>query len=112
VRMRLGVVVSIRAPGAIVRRLALLRLLARRGRLELLLANRGNIAELLRPRCTTVSLLRGGRLLARLHPFARRLLPRTTGIVELRTGGIHGVVEAWVEQSCGLQAHKLFRLRL
>src|SRR5204863_3014737 len=53
VRMRLGVVVVVRAPGAIVRRLDLLRLRIRapsRPRLlELWIANRGNVTEELSP---------------------------------------------------------------
>jgi hypothetical protein len=103
VRMRLGVVVVVRAPGAIVRRLALLRLSIRRGEharaLELLFANRGNVSEVVGP-CLTVTLHRAGKVLARLRPAARRLLPRARGIVELRyPKRVRGWVKVHVEPS-------------
>src|SRR5205823_3556159 len=72
VRMRLGIVVVVHVPGAIVRRLELRRLRVRRaGRarvLELFIANRGNVTETLRRDRVTVSLRRHGRTLARLRP--------------------------------------------
>src|SRR5205823_11011892 len=65
VRIRLGVVVAVRARGRIVRRLVPLQLRVRRaGRLrvlELLIANRGNVTETLEGACVTVSLNRRGR---------------------------------------------------
>ena len=121
VRMRLGVVVVVRAPGAIVRRLDLLRLQVRPpGRprvLELWLANRGNVTELLSPPCVSVTLRRAGKLLARLRPTARRLLPRTRGIVELRfPRGVHGWVTVQIEPSgrppCGPLLRRTLRVRL
>jgi len=84
VRMRLGVVVVVRVPGRIVRRLAVLGVSVRPRRIELLVANRGNVTETIARRCVTVTVRRGGRVLARLHPMPRRLLPRTRGVLELR----------------------------
>ncbi len=121
IRLRLGLAVVVRAPGAIVRRLAPLRLRVRRpGRarlLELLLANRGNVAETLDRSCVAVSLHRRGRLLARLKPVARQLLPRTRGIVEIRyRGRLRGWVLAQVRLSnrrqCGRPVGRIFRIRL
>jgi hypothetical protein len=121
VRMRIGVVVVVRAPGKVVRRLSLLALRARRAgnarMLELLVANRGNVTEALGRGCVTVSLLRGGRVLVRLHPAPRELLPRTRGIVELRYAGpLRGWVRARVElsrrASCGHAPRRTFPIRL
>jgi hypothetical protein len=83
VRMRLGVVVVVRAPGRIVRRLEALRLRLRPRRLELLVANLGNVTETIARRCVTVTIRRSSRLLVRLHPAARSLLPHTSGLLEL-----------------------------
>jgi hypothetical protein len=83
VRMRLGVVVVVRAPGKVVRRLAVVRVHARRRRLELLVANRGNVTERVSRPCVRVTIRRGARVLARLHPLERDLLPHTAGIVEV-----------------------------
>jgi len=91
VRLRLGVVVVVRAPGAVVRRLKLGRLgVARRGgrrTLELGVVNAGNVTErLLRVR-TSVSRPAGRRIATAAAP-ARELRPHTRGLLEfhLRTG--------------------------
>jgi hypothetical protein len=121
VRMRLGIVVVVRGPGVIVRRLELLRLRVRRaGRarlLELFVANHGNITETLDRRCISVSFRRRGREVARLWRFARDLLPRTRGIVEMRyRGRLRGRVTARVEHSgrapCGRGLRRTFSIRL
>ncbi len=101
VRMRLGVVVVLRVPGRVVRRLEPSRLSVRhvpsssspgragfrrgRGRrtLVLALANRGNVAEVLDRGRLTVDVRRGRRLLARFRPPPRELLPHTRGLVDL-----------------------------
>ncbi|HEX5583200.1 hypothetical protein [Gaiella sp.] len=101
-RMRIGVVVVVRAPGRVVRRLALRRMHVRRTRrirvLELVVANRGNVTETLeRGRIRVV--LRRGRVRARLRNVARELRPRTSGVVQLRYGGrLRGrfTVRAWI----------------
>ncbi|HZT45662.1 MAG TPA: hypothetical protein VFA24_05730 [Gaiellaceae bacterium] len=88
VRLRLGVVVVVRVPGRIVRRLDPLRVRVRARRLELLVANRGNVTETIGGRCVAVAVRRAGRLVARLHPRPRTLLPHTTGLLELPFRGL------------------------
>jgi hypothetical protein len=87
VRVRLGVVVVVRAGGTIVHRVDVLRIRARRaGRarvLGLLLANRGNVTETVGGTCALLWLHRRGRILARLRAPERRILPHTFGLVEL-----------------------------
>ena len=121
VRMRLGVVVVVRIPGRIVRRLVPLSLHVRRaGRLrvfELFVANRGNVTEVLDRGCATVTLRRRGRLLARLRPAPRQLLPRTSGLVEVRYAGrVRGRLVARVDfaarKSCPRARGRAFSIRL
>ena len=85
VLMRLGVVVTVRAPGVVVHRLALTgaRLRPKR-RIVVHLANRGNVTESLTPGRLSVTVERGGRVLQRLRVRRQDLLPHTRGIVELR----------------------------
>jgi hypothetical protein len=120
VRMRLGVVVDVRAPGRVVRQLVLRALHVRQAPrlriLELLVANRGNVTESFGRGRLTVTLQRQGRVLARLNGEARELLPRTRGIVELRyRGPVRGRVIALAriayEGGAGV-AIRSFRLRL
>jgi hypothetical protein len=91
VLMRLGVVVDVRVPGTIVRHLVLRALHVRRDRairvLELSLANRGNVTELLQRGRVVVTLSRGAHVLARLVAAPRELLPRSSGLAELRYRG-------------------------
>lgn len=91
VRMRLGILVDVRVPGAIVRHLVLRALHVRRdGRarlLELALANRGNVTELLQRGRVGVTLARGRRVLARLAAAPRELLPSSRGLAEIRYRG-------------------------
>lgn len=119
VRMRLGVLVVVRAPGRIIRRLELRRLRVRRlgasRGLDLYVANRGNVAEVLPRGRVTLTLRRGRRILARLHPAPRELLPRTIGIVSARyTGRLRGRATAVVELSTepGRTARRTYYLRL
>lgn len=95
VRLRLGVVVVVRAPGAVVRRLELGRLRVARRTLELVVANAGNVTERLLHVRTVVS--RAGRRLASVAASARELRPKTRGLLEfhLRTHA-HGTVTARV----------------
>jgi hypothetical protein len=86
VRLRLGVVVVVRAPGAVVRRLKLrrLRLAGREGKraLELVVVNSGNVTErLLHVRAT---LSRSRRRIATVRASARELRPHTRGVIEFR----------------------------
>ena len=101
VRLRLGVVVVVRAPGPVVRRLKLGRLqVARRaGRraLELLVVNAGNVTEELRRVRTVVSRLPGSRRIAAAGAHTRELRPHTRGLVEFPVPNrAHGPVTARV----------------
>ena len=102
VAVRIGIVVDVRAPGAVSRRLVVRALRLRRSghvrSIELALANRGNVSELVGPRRVSLRLLRRGRLLATLHPGRQELLPGTTGLVDLRyRGPARGLVTAVVK---------------
>jgi hypothetical protein len=86
VRLRLGVVVVVRAPGAVVRRLKLARLRVKRRRgsqtLELMVVNGGDVTErLLRARAIVSH---GSSRLASLSAAARELRPQTRGLFEFR----------------------------
>ena len=85
VRVRMGVVVEVRAPGRVVRSLALRGLRAvRSGRtraLELAVVNRGNVTESVAPGRAVVFVERGGRRLARLAAEPRSLRPGTRGVL-------------------------------
>ena len=91
IRMQIGIVVVVRVPGTIVRRLELRGVRVRRlgavRLLDLSVANRGNVSERLEPGRVRVLLLRRGRLVARLRPPAREVLPRTAAIDEIRYHG-------------------------
>jgi len=104
VRMRMGIVVVVRAPGTVVRRLELRGLHVARSRhrcvLELGITNRGNVTESLAGAGSTTSLYRDGRRLAKLHAEPRELRPRTRGIVQFRyRGTARGAVTARVDVS-------------
>jgi hypothetical protein len=93
VRLRLGVVVVVRAPGAVVRRLKLRRLWVaqRRGgtrTLELLVVNSGNVTERLLHVRAILSRPMSRRRITTVRANARELRSHTRGLVEfrLRTG--------------------------
>jgi hypothetical protein len=96
VRMRIGIVVVVRAPGPVVRRLGLRGLRVRRGRgarvLELGVVNRGNVTEILDRGWVRVSLRRGAAE-ATLSADRRELRPRTRGVVQLT---YRGRLRGWV----------------
>lgn len=99
-RMRLGVVVVVRAPGRVVRRVLPRRLrVGRVGRsrvLELLVVNRGNVTETLDRRTVHIVLRRSSRR-AWPRAEARELRPRTNGLVEVPyRGSLRGWVTARV----------------
>ena len=87
VRMRIGVVIVVRAPGRIVRRLAVRDLRVRRaGRvrvLELRLANRGNVTESLARGQVRLALRRRGARDVGLRAGRRTIRPRTDGVVQI-----------------------------
>lgn len=116
VRMRLGLVVVVRVRGRVVRRLAVLGVRVRPPRLEVLVANRGNVRERIARRCMTVTVRRRGRVLARLHPRPRLLLPRTRGVLDVPFGRRRGRLRVSVALATGLPCHaprrRTFALRL
>ncbi len=85
VRVRLGVVASIRAPGKVRRRIVVQSLRLRGRALRLMLVNRGNVAETLRRADVSV---RVGRAL--LRPRARQLLPHARALFVLPWRGTAG----------------------
>jgi hypothetical protein len=99
-RMRIGVVVVVRAPGRVVRRLTIGPLQAHRAHgprvLELTVVNRGNVTETLsRGRLRLV--LRRGRRQTTLFFEPRDLRPGTRGVAQIRyRGPLHGWVTARV----------------
>jgi hypothetical protein len=101
VRMRLGIVIVVRVPGRVERRLRLGPLrVARSGRLrmlELVVANRGNVTESIERGRALVSLAKDGRRFGTLGAASRRFRPRTSGILQFRyRGARHGWVTAGV----------------
>ena len=100
VRMRIGVVVVVRAPGRVVRGLAIRGIRVRRARgariLELAVTNRGNVTETLARGRLWVVLRRGDRQTS-LHAVPRDLRPGTAGIVQVPYAGpLRGWVTARV----------------
>ena len=118
--MRMGVVVVVRAPGAVVRGLELRSLrVARRARprvLELAITNRGNVTESIARSHASLSLYRGGRRIAKLRAEPRDLRPRTRGVLEfLYRGAERGPVTARIEVASDAASRVLrrtFRVRL
>lgn len=106
VQVRLGVRITMRVPGRIVRRLTLgdLRVHRRRGARFMLVsvANRGNVTVQLRGHVTAL-LVRRGQPLARLSPRVRRaLFPGARALLALRySGRVHGPVTAVVRVRLG-----------
>jgi hypothetical protein len=119
VRVRMGVVVVVRAPGEIVRRIRARGLrVVRYGRtstLELTLVNHGNVTESFSRTRAVVSLERGGRRVARLRGDPRELRARTRGVLEFRyRGRLSGpfVARFDVSSDSGQLVRRVFRLRL
>ena len=118
VRVRMGVVVVVRAPGRVVRRLVLGGMRAkgvRRGRfLELAVTNGGNVTESFVRGSTVVSVERGGRRLARLIADARSLRPGTRGVLRfpVRRRLIGRVVARVDLASDAGRIQRVYRLRL
>lgn len=99
VRLRVGVIVVLRVPGRVVRRLDARALTVRRQGtrclLELHLVNRGNVTEELRGDRLQLLLRRAGRVFATLRPRRRELLPHSAGIAMFAyRGRIRGPVLA------------------
>jgi hypothetical protein len=116
VRLRLGVVVLVRAPGAVVRRLRLGRLRVSRRGLELVVVNAGNVTERLRRVRAVLSRLPSRRRISAVAAGARELRPHTRGLVEFRLRtGIHGLATAHVvipAEPGRPELRRTYRLRL
>jgi hypothetical protein len=116
VRMRIGVTVVVRVPGAIVHRLELRSVRIRRsGVLRLVVANRGNVAESIRHGALEVLLLARRTRPARLRPPARELLPGTRAVFLLRyPARLRGRATAHVALACcgGRTLRRSLRVRL
>ena len=119
VRVRMGVVVVVRAPGRVVRRVLVnaLRIDSmRRGRvLELVLVNRGNVTESFARGRAAIFVERKGRRLARLVTEPRELRPETRGVLRFtvprRLSG-HVVARVELVSEAGAGTRRTFRLRL
>jgi hypothetical protein len=118
VRLRVGVIVDLRVPGRIVRRLDARALTVRRRRrlrrLELLLVNRGNVTERLGRDGLRLVLSRNGRPLATLRPRRGELLPRSRGLAEFAyRGRARGMVVARIELRPSVRGRRpVFHVRL
>jgi hypothetical protein len=119
VRMRIGLVVVVRAPGRVVRRLEVRGLRVRRSQrgrmLEIQVANRGNVTERL-ARGQVQLVLRRGAAAARLRAVIRELRPRTNGLVQVP---YHGPLRGWVSARAEIAAQpgrravaRTFRVKL
>ena len=111
VRMRLGVRVAVRAPGKVVRRVAVRGLRVRRsGRVRSLDVTLENLGDLIETKVVAVVLSARGRV-ERVHAEVREVLPGTRAILTARYAGrLRGRVLARVEVD-GV-ARRSFRLRL
>jgi len=119
--LRIGIVVVARVPGRIVRRLGVARVGARsRGRqttVEVVIANRGNVDEWIGRGRVSVTLVRRTSKSVTAPVAARRLLARSSGIVEARfRGRLRGrlvVVVAVRRPTAGVRlARRRYQLRL
>ena len=102
VRLRLGVRVSMRVPGRILRRVSIEGLRVTRRRLHVSVVNRGNVSVPL-GRQLTATLIRGRARLARLRPRGQRTLPpgaRAAVTLPYR-GRAHGLVTVIVRIRLG-----------
>ena len=111
VRMRLGVRISVRVPGKVVRRVVVRALrVRRRGRARSLEVTVANLGDVIETSGVAVVLSSGGRI-ERVHAELREVLPRTRAILTVRyVGGLRGRVLARVEVDGALR--RTFRLRL
>ena len=118
VRLRVGVIVDLRVPGRIVRRVDARALtVRRRGNsrlLGLLLVNRGNVTERLGEDRLRLVLNRDGRRLATLQAQREELLPRSRAVAEfIYRGPVRGQVVARIELRPSIRGRRpAFHLRL
>jgi hypothetical protein len=111
VRMRLGVRISVRVPGKVVRRVAVRDLRVRRnGRARSLDVTVANLGDVIETSGVTIVLSGRGRV-ERVHAELREVLPRTRAILTARyVGVLRGRVLCRVELD-GVP-RRTFRLRL
>ncbi len=118
-RVRVGVVVVVRVPGRLVRRLVLGRLAVLRRRpprvVRLFLANRGNVDEWVARSQLTLRLLRRGRLVGMLHGRSRRFLAGGRGVFDFRApraarGDLRAIVT--LTRETGKATSAVYHLRL
>jgi hypothetical protein len=117
VRMRLGLVVSVRVPGAFVHRLVVRAArVVRRGkrrRIDVTLVNRGNVIEHVDRAALRIVLVVRGKVVAVLRPERRDLLPRSSGLVAVPCPPhLRGSVVARVELRRTPLVVRRFHLRL
>jgi hypothetical protein len=118
VRLRVGVVVDLRVPGRIMRRLDARAIrVSRLGEsrmLGVLLVNRGNVTERLGQDGLRLVLTHNGRRFATLRPQREELLPRSRGVAEFAyRGAVRGAVDARVELRRSIRGRRpVFHLRL
>jgi hypothetical protein len=117
VRMRLGVVVSVRMPGTLVHRLVVRTArVVRRGkrrRIDVTLVNRGNVIERVDRAALRIVLVVRGKIVAILRPERRDLLPRSSGLVAVPCPPrMRGPVVARVELRRAPLVVRRFHLRL
>ena len=115
VAVRVGVVVVVRCPGVLRRRLVAGALTLRRTRqgrsLRLLLRNAGNVDEWVSSQRLAVTIRRARGTLALLRARGRRLLAGSRGLFEWRLApGLSGPVE--VSVSVGRKVERRYHLRL
>ena len=118
VRMRMGVVVVVRAPGVVVHQLRLggLRVARVRGArfLDLAVANRGNVTESVLRSDATASLFAGSRRVAKVSAEPRTFRPRTHGVLEFRLPrklARRAVVRVEVDTGSARAVIRTYRLR-
>lgn len=121
VRVRIGIVVTVRVPGKLVRHIAVGRVrLQRRGRdriVDIELVNRGNVTERLARGRVVVTLMRRGRPLARLVSAPRELLPHSRGRADLvyrgrARGWVRALIDAGPHARGAHAQRRSIRLRL
>jgi hypothetical protein len=111
VRLRIGVIVVVRAPGAVVHRLRLVHVRLVRRILEIDLRNRGNVVERLGPASLQVRLVRGGRVLRRLRVPMRELLPGGRALLRLAAPPTRGRIVVELDGGDGSTSRAVRDLR-
>lgn len=110
VRLRVGVVVVVRVPGAIVHRLRLAGVRLVRRRLIIGVRNLGNVVERLDPASLRVRLLRGGRVVRRVRLPVRELLPGGRAVIRIAAPPWRGRVVVELRGRDGSVARRVRRL--